>query len=168
MNKTKINILFLIAKNRMNTSGKCAIKCRITYNKQRHEFSTGLFINPNSWSSAKQQAVPLNTENTQINTQLSLIKSQINQAFLFLQVQGLEFDVNDIYRQYKGESTQKQVGIVEFYTLYMQRLEKMIGKDFKKSTWGKFNEILPALKEYIFFNIKHKKQKEFFLLFFTF
>ena len=159
MNKTKINILFLIAKNRMNTSGKCAIKCRITYNKQRHEFSTGLFINPNSWSSAKQQAVPLNTENTQINTQLSLIKSQINQAFLFLQVQGLEFDVNDIYRQYKGESTQKQVGIVEFYTLYMQRLEKMIGKDFKKSTWGKFNEILPALKDYIYFQYKKRDIK---------
>ena len=54
MNKTKINILFLIAKNRMNISGKRAIKCRITYNKQRHEFSTGLFINPNNWSSAKQ------------------------------------------------------------------------------------------------------------------
>ena len=83
MNKTKINILFLIAKNRMNTSGKCAIKCRITYNKQRHEFSTGLFINPKNWSSAKQQAVPLNTENTQINTQLSLIKQEINQAFSF-------------------------------------------------------------------------------------
>jgi hypothetical protein len=50
----------------------------------------------------------------------------------------------------------------------MDKLKKMIGKDFKESTWGKFNEILPALKEYIFFNIKHKKQKEFFLLFFTF
>ena len=168
MNKTKINILFLIAKNRMNTSGKCAIKCRITYNKQRHEFSTGLFINPNSWSSAKQQAVPLNTENTQINTQLSLIKSQINQAFLFLQVQGNNFDVEDIFKKYKGENTQKQIGVVEFYSEYMDRLKKMIGKDFKESTWGKFNEILPALKEYIFFNIKHKKQKEFFLLFFTF
>ena len=81
MNKTKINILFLIAKNRMNTSGKCVIKCRITYNKQRHEFSTGLFTNPKNWSSAKQQTFPLNTENTQINTQLSLIKQEINQDF---------------------------------------------------------------------------------------
>ena len=78
---------------------------------------------------------------------------------MYLQVQGLEFDVNDIYRQYKGESTQKQVGIVEFYTLYMQRLEKMIGKDFKKSTWGKFNEILPALKDYIYFQYKKRDIK---------
>ena len=159
MNKTKINILFLIAKNRMNTSGKCAIKCRITYNKQRHEFSTGLFINPNNWSSAKQQAVPLNTENTQINTQLSLIKRQINQAFLFLQVQENNFDVEDIFKKYKGENTQKQIGVVEFYSEYMNRLKKMIGKDFKESTWGKFNEILPALKDYIYFQYKKRDIK---------
>ena len=159
MNKTKINILFLIAKNRMNTSGKCAIKCRITYNKQRHEFSTGLFINPNNWSSAKQQAVPLNTENTQINTQLSLSKSQINQAFLFLQVQENNFDVEDIFKKYKGENTQKQIGVVEFYSEYMNRLKKMIGKDFKESTWGKFNEILPALKDYIYFQYKKRDIK---------
>ena len=126
MNKTKINILFLIAKNRMNTSGKCAIKCRITYNKQRHEFSTGLFINPKNWSSAKQQAFPLNTENTQINTQLSLIKQEINQAFLFLQVGESTFDVEDIFRQYKGEPSSKQIGIVEFYSNYMERLRKVV------------------------------------------
>ena len=126
MNKTKINILFLIAKNRMNTSGKCAIKCRITYNKQRHEFSTGLFINPKNWSSAKQQAFPLNTENTQINTQLSLIKQEINQAFLFLQVGERTFDVEDIFRQYKGEPSSKQIGIVEFYSNYMERLRKVV------------------------------------------
>ncbi len=155
----KLSILYLIRKNKINSKGICPIECRITFNNKRKPFSTGLFINPNNWSSAKQQAVPLNTENTQINTQLSLIKSQINQAFLYLQVQGLEFDVNDIYRQYKGESTQKQVGIVEFYTLYMQRLEKMIGKDFKKSTWGKFNEILPALKDYIYFQYKKRDIK---------
>ena len=32
----------------------------------------------------------------------------------------------------------------------------MIGKDFKESTWGKFNEILPALKDYIYFQYKKR------------
>ena len=62
-------------------------------------------------------------------------KNKINQAFLFLQVQGLEFDVEDIYKQYKGEPIQKQLGIVLFYSSYLERLKKMIGKDFKESTW---------------------------------
>ena len=99
----KINILFYIRKSKINSKGRCPLTCRITYELERKEFSTGLFINPKNWSSAKQQAFPLNIENTQINTQLSLIKQEINQAFLFLQVGEKSFDVEDIFRQYKGE-----------------------------------------------------------------
>ena len=91
----KINILFLIDKTRINRNNKAPIRCRITYLKERKIFSTGLFINPKNWSSAKQQAVPLNTENTQINTQLSLIKQEINQAFLFLQVLKIKLAINN-------------------------------------------------------------------------
>jgi site-specific recombinase XerD len=32
----------------------------------------------------------------------------------------------------------------------------MIGKDFKQSTWEKFNEILPAIKDYIFYKYQKK------------
>ena len=156
MKMNKINILFLIDKTRVNRNSKAPIRCRITYLKERKIFSTGLFINPKNWSSAKQQALPLNTENTQINTQLSLIKQEINQAFLFLQVGERTFDVEDIFRQYKGEPSSKQIGIVEFYSNYMERLRKMIGRDFKQSTWGKFYEILPAVKEYVSFKYKKK------------
>ena len=97
MKMNKINILFLIDKTRVNRNNKAPIRCRITYLKEREIFSTGLFINPKNWSSAKQQTVHLNTENTQINTQLSLIKQEINQAFLFLQVGEKSFDVEDIF-----------------------------------------------------------------------
>ena len=72
----KIKILFLISATRINKKGLVPLICRITYLGKRKPFSTGLFINPKNWSSAKQQAVPLNTENTQINTQLSLIKQE--------------------------------------------------------------------------------------------
>ncbi len=135
MNNNKLIILFLLQKVRLNKQNKCPIRCRITYLTERKEFSLGLFINPINWDSGKQLAKPPNEDNNFINAELSLIKNKINRAFLFLQVQGLEFDVEDIYKQYKGESTQKQVGIVEFYSSYIERLKKMIGKDFKESTW---------------------------------
>ena len=159
MNTGNYRVLYLIDKIKINHQGKCPLRCRITYLKERKIFSTGLFVKPKDWDNKQQKAKSITAESKFINTEISLIKNKLNQAFLYLQVQGLEFDVNDIYRQYKGESTQKQVGIVEFYTLYMQRLEKMIGKDFKKSTWGKFNEILPALKDYIYFQYKKRDIK---------
>ena len=152
----KLSILFLLRRNKINAKGLCPIECRITLDKDRKPFSTGLFINPNYWDNKTQKAKPPNEDNNFINAELSLIKNKINQAFLFLQVQAIEFDVEDIYKQYKGESTQKQVGIVEFYSSYLERLKKMIGKDFKLSTWEKFNEIFPAIKDYIFFKYQKK------------
>lgn len=151
-----IKILFIIRRNKINQQGLCPLQCRLTYNEDRKPFSTGLFVNPLYWDNKTQKAKPSNDENNFINAELSLIKNKINQAFLFLQVQGAEFDVEDIYKQYKGESTQKQVGIAEYYSSYVDRLKKMIGKDFKESTWEKFNEILPAIKDYIFYKYQKK------------
>ncbi|WP_417368069.1 Arm DNA-binding domain-containing protein [Flavobacterium beibuense] len=77
----KIYITFLIARSRLNAQGKCSIKCRITYRKERQEFALGLFVNPNHWKSELQMAKPPNEDNKFINSQLSLIKTKINQAF---------------------------------------------------------------------------------------
>lgn len=151
-----IKILFIIRRNKINQQGLCPLQCRLTYNEDRKPFSTGLFVNPLYWDNKTQKAKPPNDENNFINAELSLIKNKINQAFLFLQVQGAEFDVEDIYKQYKGEPIQKQLGIVQFYSSYLERLKKMIGKDFKQSTWEKFNEILPAIKDYIFYKYQKK------------
>ena len=153
---TSIKILFVLDKIKANRLGLAPLRCRITYLGERKPFATGLFVNPKHWDSKSQLAKPPNEDNNFINAELSLIKNKINQAFLFLQVQGLEFDVEDIYKQYKGEPIQKQLGIVQFYSSYLERLKKMIGKDFKESTWEKFNEILPAIKDYILF--KYQKR----------
>ncbi|WP_417358708.1 Arm DNA-binding domain-containing protein [Flavobacterium sp.] len=81
MKHNKLTILFLLQKVRVNKQGKCPIRCRITYSKERQEFALGLFVNPNHWKSELQMAKPPNEDNKFINSQLSLIKTKINQAF---------------------------------------------------------------------------------------
>ncbi|AVR45064.1 hypothetical protein C7S20_07160 [Christiangramia fulva] len=46
--------IFLVHKNKANKKGITSISCRITVDKTRKEFSTGLFINPDYWSKEKQ------------------------------------------------------------------------------------------------------------------
>jgi len=77
----KIKIRFYIDKTKTNKTGNCPINCRITYNKNRKEFSTGIFIKPEYWDSQHQITEP---PNDYINTQLSLINSKINKVFLLL------------------------------------------------------------------------------------
>jgi hypothetical protein len=86
MNNNKLSILFLLQKVRINKQGKCPIRCRITFNEGRHEFAIGLLINPNTWYSKLQKTKPPNEENNFVNTQLSLIKNKINQAFLYIRL----------------------------------------------------------------------------------
>jgi integrase len=138
MNTMKLSILFLLRRNRTNEKGVCAIECRITLDKQRKPFSTGIFINPEYWNASKQKAHPTNKGNNQVNTQLSLIKQDINQAFLFLQVQEKEFSVDDIYSQFKGENIKLDKSIKQMFHLHIIKQEKLIGISTTKVSVAKF------------------------------
>lgn len=122
----------------MNANYLCPLTCRITNELERKEFSTGIFINPEYWNASKQKAHPPNKGNIQINTQLSLIKQEINQAFLYLQVQEKEFSVDDIYSQFKGENVKLDKSIKEMFHLHITKQEKLIGISTTKVSVAKF------------------------------
>ena len=132
------------------------IRCRITYNGVRKVFSTGLFINPKDWVSSMQKAIPNDIKYKQINTQLSLIKQEINQAFLFLQVQNKDFDVEDIYLKFKGEDTKPSKTLIEVFNLHNVRMEKLVGIEYTKSTFSKFTEAKQHIENFLFH--KYKKR----------
>ncbi len=154
MIKDNLKILFLLDKVKSNKQGNAPIRCRLTFNKQRKIFSTGFFINPTQWNSKLQLAKPPNENNNYINTQLSLIKSKINQAFLFLQVNNVEFTIDDIVAQYKGVSVKKDLGLVEVYNLFLERIEKLIDKEIKLVTYKKYEESFVHLKDFIKWKFK--------------
>lgn len=149
MTTQSLKILFVISATRKNKKGLVPLVCRLTYSGSRKPFATGLFINPNHWYSKQQLAKPPNEENTFINTELSLIKNKINQAFLMLQVQGNEFTADDIFNQYKGKPARKNIGVVSHFTDYLDKHKKLIGIEIKQITWNKFSYIQTDLKDFI-------------------
>jgi integrase/recombinase XerD len=138
MKNNKIRVLFVLNKVKINKREECPIKCRITFLGKRKVFSTSFFINPDHWKS-KQQKATLPDDNY-INNQLSLIKQEINQAFLCLQVNSESFDVGDVYLQFKGESTKENKTLLEAFILHNNRMGKLIGKEYTRSTFHKFKE----------------------------
>jgi len=154
MNHNRLLILFLLQKVRQNKRGECPIRCRITYAKKRKEFSIGFFINPKYWNNKAQEAQPHNKDNDFINTQLSLIKQQINQAFLFLQVNNSVFDVEDIMLQYKGKNIKSQKTLLEVFTIHNSKMDKLVGIEYTQSTMNKFIEAKSHTQDFI-----HNKYK---------
>ena len=151
----KLNIRLFLIRNKVNASGKCPVRCRITYNKQRKEFSTGLFIFPKYWNRKKQKIMDDAEQSEYINTQLSLIINKINQAFLLLQIQENSFAVEDIYALFKGDKLKKEYNTVEYFGVFLERLKRLVGIDIKQATWDKFYYVNQHVKAFI--KLKYKR-----------
>ena len=151
----KINILFVI-KNKSNTNykKKCPIGCRITLDKKRKEFSTGQFINPKHWDGKLQIVKPPEPDSDNINTQLSLIRTKLTQAFLLLQVKEASFTVDDIYSLYKGEKLTKEYNLVEYFERYLKRLKTLVEIDIKQITYNKFEYVKNDVQAFVKWKFK--------------
>ena len=117
MKTHKIFIRFGLISKRLNQKGCAAIQCRITYNKNRKDFATGLFINPDHWDPKKQRLLDQSDQEETTNMQLSLIENKISKAFLMLQVKEEPLQVQDIYDAYKGKTLEKELGILEVWEM---------------------------------------------------
>jgi hypothetical protein len=150
--KNKMKVLFTLARYRTNNKNKSTLKCRVTFSKERKEFTTGQYVNPTNWNSKQQLVEPPEPDVELINTQLSLIKTKLSQAFLFLQVNETNFNVEDLYMQYKGKPLKKERGVVEVYDMHSARIKKLIGIDIQMVTYQKYLESGNHLQAFI----KHK------------
>ncbi|MDN3643087.1 hypothetical protein QWY87_10265 [Lutimonas halocynthiae] len=55
MTTFKLHIRFNLVMARTNKKGFSSVKCRLTYNKNRKDFSTGITVNPDHWDPKKQR-----------------------------------------------------------------------------------------------------------------
>ncbi|MDP2526486.1 site-specific integrase [Maribacter dokdonensis] len=149
MSNIKYSLLYVLQKSRLNKSGKCPIRGRITLDSKRKEFSTGQFINPENWNTKKQLAIGDTVDVEFINKQLSLIKQKLDKAFLMLEISENGFSIDDLFRAYKGDGNKKDLGILEYFNSYLERRKELIGIDIVQSTWNKFSYLKNDLKSFI-------------------
>lgn len=156
METYKLRILFVIALNRIKKNNQAPIYCRITYNKKRKQFSTGIYVDSSSWDREKQLIKDSEKNSSEYNTGLSLIKQKINQAFLLLEVNSGEYDVEDIYLQYAGKNIKASKTLLEVFELHNSRMNKLIGVEYSKATYNKFIEAKNHVSNFIRFQYKKK------------
>ena len=149
MSKQKLSIRYVISIAKTNKKGLCPISCRLTLNGKRKPFSTGLFINPTEWNSKQQKALSKLDGGSQINLQLEIITNDIKKAYLQLQLTGFEFSVEDIFNNYIGKPTAKEVGTIQYFKEFLDKNKKLVGIDIQLGTWKKFNYAHLQVKDFI-------------------
>tara|TARA_R110000796_G_scaffold37722_4_gene95166 strand:+ start:33204 stop:34415 length:1212 start_codon:yes stop_codon:yes gene_type:complete len=156
MNQKKLSIRFVISKAKINQRGLCPISCRITFENKRKSFSTGLFVIPDHWNASKQIVLIQDFENKNKNRQLSVISQKLNQAYLFLQVQNVDFTADEILDKFFNKVIKKEDNVISYFKRYLETQSKLINKDIKPVTWKKFEYVCNHVASFISFKY-HKK-----------
>lgn len=138
MHQEKILVLFVINLSRTNQKGLCPLNCRITLNKERKQFATGLFINPSHWENKHQKVNTQESNHKYINVQIERIQVKIYNIALVFQLQGIEYSLEDICNEYKGVKIKKKECISSYYNQYLSRIKKLVGLEIKDNTYNKF------------------------------
>ena len=141
MHQEKITILFVISANKTNQKGLCPLNCRITLNKERKQFTTGLFVNPNFWENKLQQVNVKEPNSKFTNSKIQQIQAKINNISLVFQLQGGDFTLDNIYNKYIGKEIKKKEYFHSYYNQYLSRIKKLVGLEIKESTYKKFEYV---------------------------
>lgn len=150
MNSNKISILFFLQKSKANKFGECPIRCRITYAKKRKEFSTSYKILPVNWSNKKKSAT-----DEFVNNNLELITSKIQSAYMKLRVSDEIFNVDDIYELFQGKPTKKEISLLEYYDIVLEKKKRLINIEITEKTWDKFSYLREHLRGFIWYEFKN-------------
>jgi integrase len=156
MKHNKLSIRFVILKAKINKQGLCPISCRLTFKSKRKAFSTGLFVQPEHWDSKKQKASNKFKEFQVLNGNLAQIHHKLNNTALSIQIKSKEFTAEDIFNNYIGKTSKKEILLVEFFETYLIKRKKLIGIDLKRATWLKFYYVNEQLKDFITKNYNKK------------
>ena len=156
MKQKTMTVLFYLNKAKTNQKGVCPIYCRITFLKKRKQFSTGQFINPVHWNSKTQRASIKEVNSDFINGVLTIIRQNINNAYLRLQLEEDKFEVEDISNLYFGRNGNKEDTLISYYNKYLAKIKRLIGKDIKEATYKKFQYVKGFLESFIQFKYKTK------------
>lgn len=138
MHQEKITILFVISANKTNQKGLCPLNCRITLNKQRKQFTTGLFVNPNYWDNKLQKVNNQDANYKFINAQIEQIQIKINNIALLFQLQDENCTLENIYNKYIGVEIKKKEYVLSYYKQYLSKIKKLVGLEIKDNTYHKF------------------------------
>ena len=155
MHQEKTTILFVISPTKINQKGLCPLNCRITLNKERKQFTTGLFVNPKYWDNKLQKVNSKDTNFKFINAQIEQIQTKINNIILVFQIENGDCTLDNIYNKYVGVEIKKKEYIYSYYKQYLSKIKKLVGLEIKNNTYNKFVYVGNHLE--VFLKWKYKK-----------
>ena len=145
--KQTFSILLWIAKNRIK-NGKAPLFARVTINGQRIELSVHREVSLIEWDSKAQMVIGKSQEAKEINNQITVIKSKLLACQSKLEARGATVTAQALKLEYTGVVERPRM-LLSIITQHNKDIKTLIGKDYSKATWVKYETTKKHLEEFL-------------------
>jgi len=141
------SILFWISKNRLK-NGKAPLFARVTIDSKRTEISVQREVSLFEWDSKSQTVTGRSNEAKLLNFDFAFIKTKLLSCHSRLMARGGAGTVESLKNEYLG-TIEKPRMLIEIFQQHNNDIKKLIGKDYSKATWIKYNTTRKHITEFL-------------------
>ncbi len=141
-------LTFILRKHKKKPNGTCPLYGRISVGSDRAEFSTKKYIKPADWNAKYQKVSGSSQYQKEINTYLDLLKVKALKEFNKLLLEDKPFTARELKDRVIGKHQEVRMILFEF-DLHNQQIKELIGFEYAKATYTKYNRIRDCLAEFI-------------------
>lgn len=141
------SILFWVNKNRLK-NGKAPLSVRITVDGKRVELSSQREVSLLEWDARAQMVTGRSQEAKQINNHLAMLKARLLNCHGKLDARGATVSAETLKNEFTGvvEKPRLLLPIIQHHN---DDIKKLIGKDYSKATWIKYNTTQKHITEFL-------------------
>ncbi len=146
--RNKMTAHFYLRESSANSKGLAPIFLRLTVNGQRVQISTNRFISPENWDKSSNRARGNSEGARTLNTYLNGLISKADKCFLRLDGNDERISARKIANELSGKGT-AHITLLEAYQQNIQKMQKLEGLDYARSTIRRHKSALESLKDYL-------------------
>jgi site-specific recombinase XerD len=154
MARATYSVLYFINRTKLNKDGKATISARITLNNQKTEFATSRTVDPEEWSQEAEKVKGNTKEVKEINSYLTLIRSNLLLKKRELEENGQELTALNLKNVYMGLDAGSKT-ILGIFREHNEKCKKLMNIDFAPGTVERYEVCYKHISDFI--KIKYRK-----------
>jgi len=142
------SLLFYVKKSKMGSDNTAPIYLRITVNGKRAEVSTKRTVAPDKWNTGKGYVRGTTEDVKALNAYLDTLRSKVYEHHQQLLIRSKTITAQAIRNAYLG-ITERQHTLLEVFIDHNSKMQQLIGKQYAKGTYTKYQTSLMHTREFI-------------------
>lgn len=145
----RYRVLFFIKKNEPKKNGHSTIMIRITFNKERVQFSSGLDVKPAIWDQKAEKVIGKKQFANQINNRLDMIRTKLFTSYLDASNKGKGLSAQYLKNTFLGIDNSRELMLVYQFKKQLKFFKTKTGFRLDQKTLSRYELTLNRVIEFM-------------------